>query len=52
MKQLIFLKKWDSTVDASNSCQVSKQNINHCLKGRSKTAGGFIWKYEDEYHDN
>lgn len=38
-----FIKRWDA---ASLVKDISKTSINNCLSGRSKTAGGYIWKYE------
>lgn len=34
---------------ASEASGISPDTLNHCLKGRTKTAGGFIWKYKKEY---
>lgn len=34
-----------STVDASRITGINKGNINSCLKGRYKSAGGYHWQY-------
>lgn len=39
-----FIREWPSTTDVGK--EVIK-NINHCLKGRNKTAYGFVWKYKE-----
>lgn len=42
-----FLKEWESTKEASNILGIGRTNVTSCLKGNSKTAGGFIWKYKN-----
>jgi len=36
-----FIKKWDCISDASKAV---KGDVNSCLSGRQKKAGGFLWK--------
>lgn len=43
-KQGTFLKTWDCISDACRGLGISHSAISNCIKGRSKTAGGFIWK--------
>lgn len=43
-----FIKEWPSTTDASESLGISINNINNCLRKRSKTAGKFKWKYKND----
>lgn len=31
--------------EAQNQTQINDRNINNCLKGRRKTAGGYHWRY-------
>lgn len=44
-----FIKKWNSTAEASrnfkNQYKNPKNNINDVLRGRHKTACGYIWRY-------
>lgn len=40
-----LIKIWDSQASATRMTKIT--NINSCLKGRYKTAGGYIWKYAD-----
>jgi len=42
-----FINDFKSISDASNSTGIKKTSIVNCLKGRSKTSGGFIWKYKN-----
>jgi len=43
-----FIKEWDSILEAGKSINTSRVNIISCLKGRSKTASGFTWKYKEK----
>lgn len=40
-----FLKEWESATEAGRNLNIFQQSIVACLKGRTKTAGGYIWKY-------
>ena len=40
-----FVKEWPSTTDVGKEFI---KGINHCLRGRNKTAYGYIWKYKEE----
>ena len=39
-----FIREWRSTTDAVKEL---KGHIYECLKGKQKTACGFVWKYKD-----
>jgi group I intron endonuclease len=39
-----FIKEWPSKVVASNSLNINKISIANNTSGRSKSAGGYIWK--------
>lgn len=41
-----FIKLWYSIVDASNDLKIDSSSISAVCKGKRKTAGGYIWKYE------
>lgn len=43
-----FLKSYKSIVEASEDIGIYKSNISSCCKGKTKTCGGFIWKYAKE----
>lgn len=47
-KEGIFVNSFISITIASNYTEVSRRNINQNLSGRTKTAGGFVWKYNTE----
>ena len=44
-KGMEFLKEWDSISEAERELGISITAISNNLKNRSKTAGGFIWRY-------
>ena len=44
-KDDIFIQEFGSVKDAAESINVAPSTVTICLKGRSKTAGGFKWKY-------
>jgi len=41
------IQNFDSMTLAAEKTGVGRRNINACVSGRTKTAGGFIWKYEE-----
>ena len=41
--------RFPSVRAASRMMGVPESNIVACLKGRLKTAGGYRWKYEDDF---
>ena len=41
-----LISKWNSIAEASRNLHILVTSICNCLSGRTKTAGGFIWKYE------
>lgn len=43
----IFIREFDSVKEAAESIDVKPPSIIHCLRGRSKSSGGFQWKYAD-----
>ena len=38
--------KFISVSDASRDTDINRTNINHCLRGKQKMAGGFVWEYD------
>ena len=40
-----FVKSYDSITEAENELEIGKSCISQCLRGKQKTAGGYIWKY-------
>jgi hypothetical protein len=41
------IKKWVSITEAGKSLNIRNPYISNCCRGLKKSAGGFIWKYED-----
>lgn len=42
-----FIKQWTSAIDIQNETGINQGSIIKCCRNKLKTAGGFIWKYED-----
>lgn len=42
-----FIKEWKSATEAGRKLKIFQQAIVACLKGRTKTAGKYIWKYKE-----
>ena len=42
-----FIKTWDYINQAAEALQIAHANISACCRGRLKTSGGFVWKYEE-----
>ena len=40
-----FIREWESCYEASRHTKAYESNIRNCCKGKSKTTGGYIWKY-------
>lgn len=40
-----FIKKWNSAVTASKELNINRIAIGNCCLGKTKTSGGYIWKY-------
>jgi hypothetical protein len=48
-KDLLFIKTWECAKYAIDNYKLNSTAITDCLKGRQKSAGGYIWKkYENE----
>ena len=43
-----FVKEWPSAHEAERKLGISRTSICKCLKGRIKSAGGFVWRYAHE----
>lgn len=41
-----FIKEWPSLSDAERQLGILHSSICMCLKGRNKSAGGFVWRYK------
>lgn len=47
-KEGVFIKNWDSLIEVQNEGIARASSVSSCLKGRTKTSGGYIWKYAEE----
>lgn len=43
-----LIKKWDSQSLAAKELFMSATSIHNCCINRTKTSGGYVWKYEEE----
>lgn len=43
-----LIKKWSSSKEASKALNIDDSSIYKCCKGKRKTVGGYIWRYENE----
>lgn len=41
-----FIKEWQSAKEAECQLGIARTSICACLKGRLKSAGGFVWRYK------
>jgi len=46
-KQMNLIKEWPSQTEASQILNINQPSISNCLKNKSKTAGGYIWRYKN-----
>lgn len=51
-KQGNFIAQFDNGHKASIELGISYANINSCLNGRLKSAGGYIWRFKEKENDN
>ena len=42
-----FIREWNGAVDAERILNISRKQISACLRENHKSAGGFIWKYNN-----
>lgn len=45
-----FIREFDGITEAANATGVTRYAVGNCVNGKSRTSGGFIWKYLD--YDN
>ena len=43
-----LIAEFDSVLEAGYACNIWKGGISMVLKGKQKTAGGYVWKYKEE----
>ena len=47
-KNNVFIREYNSISEAGRLSSVNNNNISNVLANKTKTAGGFIWRYVDE----
>ena len=47
-----LIKEYSSTLEASQLTKIGKSSIGNCLIHLSKSAGGFVWIYKEEYENS
>lgn len=45
-----IIQSWISTMEVERQLGIANTNISACALGKCHTAGGFKWKYIDDYH--
>ena len=45
----LFIKEWKSIKEASKKLGIERTSISKAIHGKSKTAGGFVWKIKGTY---
>lgn len=48
-KSGIFIKQWDSILNAATSLNISNTGITNVCKGRQKSTAGYKWMYTEDY---
>lgn len=43
-----IIAEYDSILEAGDACGIWKGGISTVLKGKQRTAGGYIWKYKED----
>jgi group I intron endonuclease len=43
----VLLNTFSSATEAMKQTGVKNDNISHCLRGKSRSAGGYIWKFKN-----
>ena len=41
-----FIKRWDAIRSAAVALNICKRNISACCNGRARSAGGYVWRFE------
>jgi len=47
-KEEVFIREWGSITKVYEDLGILQSSISNCLKNKSKTAGGFIWKLKNQ----
>lgn len=44
-----YVREFDSGLDAEIATGITRAHISQCCKNQRKTAGGFVWRFKNEY---
>ena len=47
----VFINKYNNSIQAEKETGISRKNITRACSGGRKTAGGYIWRYEENMSD-
>lgn len=47
-KDMEFIRLWHGATKIKNELKINSSSISQCCTGKYKSAGGFIWKYEED----
>jgi len=50
-KENVYIKEWDSIIEASKVLNITSSMISSCCNNRQKTAGGYKWLFSEVYED-
>lgn len=45
-----LIREYNSIINAAKDNNICKVAISHCCRGLTKTSGGYIWKYKDNFN--
>lgn len=46
-EKTIMIKKWNSTIEAGETLNISVDAIGQCIRGINKSSGGYYWSYKN-----
>lgn len=47
-KDGLFVRVWKHAAIAGHTLKISPSSITECCRGKRKTIGGYIWKYQND----
>lgn len=47
-----LLRRWDYISQAGEKCGIDPSSIRKCCSGAYQTAGGFVWRYKDDFDED
>lgn len=46
-----LIAEYPGVIEAGIACNIWQGGISTCLKGKQRTAGGYIWMYKEDYYN-